>query len=91
MRTGLCRSPDPAAAAGATESLLSASTASAPDDLGFAQATITGLLESIDITVSEIDLVTKRIVAGFPTVPVRERAFDAIRDAGYTVIPPASG
>ncbi len=54
------------------------------------QATITGLLESMDITVSEIDLVTKRIVAGFPTVAARERAFDAIRDSGYTVVPPAS-
>ncbi len=54
------------------------------------RATITGLLESLDICVAEIDLVTKRIVAGFRTVAARERAFDAIRDAGYTVVPPAS-
>ena len=54
------------------------------------RATITGLLESLDICVAEMDLVTKRIVAGFRTVAARERAFDAIRDAGYTVVPPAS-
>ena len=40
--------------------------------------------------VAEIDLVTKRIVAGFRTVAARERAFDAIRDSGYTVVPPAA-
>jgi len=52
------------------------------------QATITALLESMDAPVAEMDLVTKRVVAGFRTVAVRERAFDAIRDAGYTVVPP---
>ena len=52
------------------------------------RATITALLESLDVPVAEIDLVTKRVVAGFGTVAVRERAFDAIRDAGYTVVPP---
>ena len=52
------------------------------------RATITGVLESLGIGVAEIDLVTKRIVAGFATVAARERAFDAIRDAGYTVVPP---
>jgi len=54
------------------------------------RATITGLLESLGIPVAEIDLVTKRVVAGFQTVAARERAFDAIRDVGYTVVPPAS-
>lgn len=54
------------------------------------QATITGLLESMSVPVAEIDLVTKRIVAGFRTVAARDRAFDAIRDAGYTVVPPGS-
>lgn len=53
-------------------------------------ATITGVLESMDAPVAEIDLVTKRVVAGFRTVAARERAFDAIRDAGYTVVPPVS-
>jgi copper chaperone CopZ len=52
-------------------------------------ATITGVLESLGNPVAEIDLVMKRIVAGFATVAARERAFDAIRDAGYTVVPPA--
>jgi len=52
------------------------------------QATITTLLESLQAPVAEIDLVTKRVVAGFRTVAARERAFDAIRDAGYTVVPP---
>ena len=52
------------------------------------QATITALLESMDAPVAEMDLVTKRVVAGFGTVAARERAFDAIRDAGYTVVPP---
>jgi copper chaperone CopZ len=51
-------------------------------------ATITALLESLDAPVSEIDLVSKRVVAGFRTVAAREHAFDAIRDAGYTVVPP---
>jgi len=54
------------------------------------RATITGLLESLGSPVADIDLVSKRIVAGFPTVAARERAFDAIRDAGYTVVPPAA-
>jgi copper chaperone CopZ len=49
---------------------------------------ITALLESRDAPVAEIDLVTKRVVAGFRTIADRERAFDAIRDAGYTVVPP---
>ena len=54
------------------------------------RATIGGVLESMGITVSGIDPVTKRIIAGFETVATRERAFDAIRDAGYTVVPPVS-
>ena len=52
------------------------------------RATITALLESLDAPVAEIDPVTKRVVAGFRTVAARERAFEAIRDAGYTVVPP---
>ena len=54
------------------------------------RATIGGVLESMGITVSGIDPVTKRIIAGFETVAARERAFDVIRDAGYTVVPPVS-
>lgn len=52
------------------------------------RATISALLESLEAPVAEIDLVTKRVVAGFRTVATREHAFDAIRDAGYTVVPP---
>ena len=52
------------------------------------RATITGLLDSLGSPVAEIDLVSKRIVAGFATVAAREQAFDAIRDAGYTVVAP---
>jgi copper chaperone CopZ len=52
------------------------------------RATIGAVLTSMGITVSEIDPVTKRVIAGFETVAARERAFDAIRDAGYTVVPP---
>lgn len=52
------------------------------------RGTITALLESMDAPVAEIDLVTKCVVAGFRTVAARERAFDAIRDSGYTVVPP---
>jgi copper chaperone CopZ len=52
------------------------------------RATITALLASMEAPVSEMDQVTKRVVAGFRTVAARERAFDAIRDAGYTVVPP---
>ena len=52
------------------------------------RATITALLQAHDAPVTEIDLVSKRVVAGFRTVAAREHAFDAIRDAGYTVVPP---
>ncbi|GAA3585141.1 heavy-metal-associated domain-containing protein [Kribbella ginsengisoli] len=49
-------------------------------------STITKVLQSNGVTVSEIDLDTKRVVAAFPSADVRERCFDAIRDRGYTVI-----
>ncbi len=52
------------------------------------RTTITTLLESMGAPVAEIDPATKRVVAGFRTVAGRQRAFDAIRDAGYTVVPP---
>ena len=52
------------------------------------RATITTLLESMGAPVAEMDPVTKRVVADFRTVAARERAFDAVRDAGYTVVPP---
>jgi copper chaperone CopZ len=54
------------------------------------RATISGVLESMDIGVEEVDLETKLVVADFRTTSARERAFDAIRDAGYTVVPPGS-
>jgi copper chaperone CopZ len=50
------------------------------------QATIRGVLESMEIEVQEVDLGTKRVVAEFRSVRQRARAFDAIRDSGYTVL-----
>lgn len=53
--------------------------------------TITGTLESMSITVRDIDLVTKRVVADFRSPRNRHRAFEALRDSGYnpTVETPA--
>ncbi|GAA1671262.1 heavy-metal-associated domain-containing protein [Fodinicola feengrottensis] len=51
-------------------------------------STITGLLESMNIVVLDSSLVTKKFTAGFHATDQRERAFDAIRNSGYTVIPP---
>ncbi|HZX07130.1 heavy-metal-associated domain-containing protein, partial [Kribbella sp.] len=51
--------------------------------------TITGVLESHGATVAEIDLDSKQVVAAFPSAEAREQAFEAIRDQGYTVVPPA--
>ncbi|MET7772142.1 heavy-metal-associated domain-containing protein [Nocardia sp. NPDC005366] len=48
--------------------------------------TITGLLESMDIEVGEVDLITKRVVAEFRSPRNRARAFDAIRDGGYNPV-----
>jgi copper chaperone CopZ len=50
------------------------------------QTTIRGALESMDIDVREVDLVSKRVVAEFRSARNRERAFAAIRDSGYTVL-----
>jgi copper chaperone CopZ len=52
-------------------------------------STITGVLESMHITVLESSLVTKKFNAGFHTTDQRERAFEAIRSSGYTVVPPS--
>jgi len=52
------------------------------------QRTITGMLQGQGLVVTEVDLITKRVTAQFETVGARQRAMDAIRDAGYTVIPP---
>lgn len=51
--------------------------------------TIGGVLESMDIRVSEIDLVSKRVVAEFRSPRNRVRAFEALRDGGYnpSVVP----
>jgi copper chaperone CopZ len=49
------------------------------------QTTIRSVLESMDIEVREVDLVSKRVVAEFRSTRNRERAFAAIRDSGYTV------
>jgi copper chaperone CopZ len=50
------------------------------------QSTIRTVLESMDIEVYEVDLVSKRVVVEFRSSRNRERAFNAIRDSGYTVI-----
>jgi copper chaperone CopZ len=52
--------------------------------------TVTKVLQTNGVTVSQIDLDTKKVVAAFPSEDVRERCFDAIRDRGYTVIPPVA-
>ncbi|MGN2639535.1 heavy-metal-associated domain-containing protein [Nocardia takedensis] len=48
--------------------------------------TITGVLESMDIAVAEIDLISKRVVAEFRSPRNRIRAFEAIRDGGYNPV-----
>jgi len=53
--------------------------------------TVTKVLQTNGVTVSQIDLDTKKVVAAFPSADVRERCFDAIRDRGYTVIRPMPG
>ncbi|MEV6067543.1 heavy-metal-associated domain-containing protein [Nocardia sp. NPDC052001] len=45
--------------------------------------TITGVLESMDIGVHDIDLISKRVRAEFRSPRNRQRAFDALRDSGY--------
>ncbi|WP_436532022.1 heavy-metal-associated domain-containing protein [Actinoplanes sp. HUAS TT8] len=51
------------------------------------QGTIRAVLEAMDLTVHEVDLVSKRVtVADFRSPRNRRRAFEAIRDGGYTVI-----
>jgi copper chaperone CopZ len=49
--------------------------------------TVTEVLRSNGVTVSGIDLETKKVVAAFPSPDVREACFEEIRDRGYTVIP----
>ncbi|WP_245718317.1 heavy-metal-associated domain-containing protein [Nocardia miyunensis] len=45
--------------------------------------TITGVLESMQIRVHDIDLISKRVVAEFRSPRNRHRAFEALRDSGY--------
>ncbi|WP_405137710.1 heavy-metal-associated domain-containing protein [Nocardia sp. NBC_01388] len=45
--------------------------------------TITGVLESMDIAVHDIDLISKRVAAEFRSPRNRHRAFEALRDGGY--------
>jgi copper chaperone CopZ len=52
--------------------------------------TISGVLESHGATVSEINLDSKQVAAVFPSDDARAQAFDAIRDHGYTVVPPTT-
>lgn len=48
--------------------------------------TIGGVLESMDIRVVEIDLISKRVIAEFRSPRNRARAFEAIRDGGYNPV-----
>jgi copper chaperone CopZ len=45
--------------------------------------TIGGVLESMQIAVHEIDLISKRVRAEFRSARNRHRAFEALRDSGY--------
>ncbi|MEV5967546.1 heavy-metal-associated domain-containing protein [Kribbella sp. NPDC051952] len=49
--------------------------------------TITGVLESLGVRVTSIDLDTKQVAATFPTEDLRAQSFEAIRGRGYTVVP----
>lgn len=55
------------------------------------RTTIQGVLEGLGVEVVEIDLRSKRVVAEFGTTPVLERAAEAIRDSGYTVLTERGG
>ncbi|WP_433734576.1 heavy-metal-associated domain-containing protein [Nocardia sp. CA-129566] len=48
--------------------------------------TITGVLETMGVTVLEIDLPSKRVVAEFRSPRNRARAFESIRDGGYNPV-----
>lgn len=48
--------------------------------------TIGGVLESMDIRVVDIDLLSKRVIAEFRSPRNRARAFEAIRDGGYNPV-----
>jgi copper chaperone CopZ len=49
--------------------------------------TITRALAELGVAPPEFDLVTKRVVAVFPSDEIRARSFEAIRERGYTVVP----
>ncbi len=49
--------------------------------------TITKVLGELGVPPPEFDLVTKKVVAVFPSAEIRERGFEAIRGRGYTVVP----
>ncbi|MET7280995.1 heavy-metal-associated domain-containing protein [Kribbella sp. NPDC005582] len=49
--------------------------------------TITKVLGELGVPAPEFDLVTKKVVAVFPSAEIRERGFEAIRGRGYTVVP----
>lgn len=50
--------------------------------------TVDAVLTGMGLEDVVVDLESKRVVARFPTVDLREEAFEAIRAAGYTVVPP---
>ncbi|GAB2651348.1 heavy-metal-associated domain-containing protein [Kribbella swartbergensis] len=49
--------------------------------------TITRVLGELGVAPPEFDLVTKKVIAVFPSKDVRARGFEAIRRCGYTVVP----
>jgi copper chaperone CopZ len=49
--------------------------------------TITRAVGEFGVAPPEFDLVTKRVIASFPSDDVRDRCFEAIRERGYTVVP----
>lgn len=51
--------------------------------------TITTVLQTHGVTVTDINLDTKRVSAAFPTPEVQATCFAAIEDRGYTVVPSA--
>ncbi|GAB3821819.1 heavy-metal-associated domain-containing protein [Kribbella italica] len=51
--------------------------------------TITGVLQTHGVTVSDINLDTKRVSAAFPSPEIQALCFTAIETHGYTVVPSA--
>ena len=78
----------PTAAAAKAASGVGGEVFEVPDmTCGHCTKTITRVLGELGVDPPEFDLVTKRVVAAFPSAEIRERSFEAIRERGYTVVP----